>query len=375
MTRPFAPFALGLLLAACGSPPDPATPTPAPPSSTGDAPSVTAPAVDSPPSGAPTASGAPTVNGPPTASAAPAPPPAASPAKRFTWTRVVEAPSASLAVGEKRLAALTVERPGRYGAVMMRDGRTWRELALPAKIQPAEGERDRLRVFFGRDDRPRLMGHRESGAAQAQRYYRWKGNWRDKAGEIGRLDGEPAAALFGILGHADPEVVCKLGDICIIKRITGWTMVPVPAERHEVEIAGGSAFAVAKGSALRIDEKDKAWRPLPGGSSLRAPRALWPFADGSLWVVDGEELAHFDGRQWTTSASAVAGPRRLWGPAPSDVWLVGDGGLAHFDGKSWQLVEAPSKGALADVVGRDDDLYVAGADGVFRGAPIASEAR
>ena len=105
------------------------------------------------------------------------------------------------------------------------------------------------------------MGYRQIQQQQRQLYYRWKGNWRAKAGEIGRLDGGKPAALFGILGHDDPEVVCKLGDICIIKRLTGWTMVPVPAAIHRVAIASGKAYAVGPRSGLWMTKKDKRWRP------------------------------------------------------------------------------------------------------------------
>src|SRR5438128_2290169 len=83
----------------------------------------------------------------------------------------------------------------------------------------------------GLPERPPVMGTRSSAAGtRSLVYWRWKGDWRDKPREIGRLDRDPHGTLFGILGQADPEVVCRLGDACIVKRVTGWTTIDAPSE-------------------------------------------------------------------------------------------------------------------------------------------------
>lgn len=339
-----------------------AGPSPAPTSGRPPSPAVTSPSPAPTTSPATAASTDATVTPPPS----PAPAPTVPTKAHLTWERSLEQPGLSISVGKRRVAVLTGEVPGRPVSTFMRDARVWRELPL-GNLVPGEEATDHLRIYFGRDDRPRVMGYRQQGETQSQRYYRWKGNWRGKPGEIGRLDADPPAALFGILGHDDPEVVCKMGDICIIKRLTGWTMVPVPERMHAVEIAAKSAFAVAEGSALRIDPKDKAWKKLSETVPWTAePIALWPFADGTLWVTDGEKLFHFEAGKWSTTPSPLEAPRKLWGRAPDDLFLAAQGGLAHFDGTAWHRLEAP-KGALRDVNGNADEVWVTGPGGVWVG--------
>lgn len=343
---------LALSLAACGSPPQPTTgpetaPSPRP--------------VDTAAAPHPTSTARPSPNPAPAR-----PAPEVRTKSHLDWELSLEKPTLSIAVGKRRVAVLTGTTPGRPTSTYMRDAQVWRELPL-GSLAPGDGETDHLRIYFGRDDRPRVMGYRQKGVVQSQRYYRWKGNWRGKPGEIGRLDADPSAALFGILGHDDPEVVCKLDDICIIKRLTGWSMVPVPDRIHEVEIANKSAFAVADGSALRIDDGDQAWKKLsPEVPWTSAPTALWPVDEGSVWVTDGNELFHLDDEGWHTSASPIERPRKLWGRAADDVWLAGKGGLAHFDGRFWSRLESP-KGDFRDVNGNENDVWVAGRNGVWRG--------
>jgi hypothetical protein len=287
----------------------------------------------------------------------------------LTWSRELEASASMLAIGKNRVAALeTAPVAGHYRAVWMRDrtaGANWSELSLPERLQPPDGQRERLEVFFGRDDRPRLMGTRYEGDAASPRYYRYLDGWRDRTGEIARLETGPGT-LFGILGHADPEVVCKLGEMCIIKRLTGWTNVPVPAVEHHVEIAGGRAFAVAPGSALFIDPGDHEWRTLDTSVPWREPAGLWPFPDRTLWVADGAHLHHWDGQVWSTVQSPVAGARALWGRAPDDLWLAAQGGIGHYDGQVWSRLAEP-EGDFTDVIGTEAEVWVGGASGVWAG--------
>jgi len=305
---------------------------------------------------------------PPPTHTPPIPPPP-DVADLLSWSRELDIDAAMLAVGKKRVAVLEDGASGgRYRAVHMRDldpGAAWRELVLPDRLQPNGAAQDRLELFFGRDDRPRVMGTRTEDRAASPRYYRYRDGWHDRTGEIARLEGGQGT-LFGVLGHDDPEVVCKLGEICIIKRTTGWTNVPVPAAEHRVQIAGGSAFAVAPGSALRIDVGDHAWHPIGESAPFDDPCTLWPFADGTLWVAEPTRLHHWNGNEWTTVVSPVPDAEALWGRAPDDVWLVAKGGVGFYDGAVWKQVVGPPA-LLAHVVGVGDQIWVAGNTGVWIG--------
>src|SRR5690606_8047231 len=105
------------------------------------------------------------------------------------WQRELDVPAGSIGVGKRRVAVTSRADEDRVRSVWLREGHRWRDLELPERLRAGEGERDDLRVWFGRDDRPRVMGTRlsEEGASRLV-YLRWKGNWRDKPGEIGRLD-------------------------------------------------------------------------------------------------------------------------------------------------------------------------------------------
>lgn len=299
---------------------------------------------------------------------APVPPaPSVPEAALRQWTKVLDHPAASIGVGDKRIAVLTREGK-RDGTVWVREANgKWVDTLLGDDLKAPEGSRDDLRLWFGRDDRPRLMGTRSGPQGESMVYLRHKGVWRTGFGEIGRLGNAPQAALFGILGHADPEVVCKLGDICIIKRITGWTMIPVPSERMHVELVGKGAIAAGRTSALRLG-KD-AWQPIGAGVPWKGdPGGIWGSEDGEIWVSipEADRLYHLDGN-WTEHPSPIAGPNQLWGK-PGDVWLSGAGGLAHHDGTRWRR-DSTLRGPCRDVRGHDGAVYAACDSGVWRGTP------
>ena len=344
-----------LLLAACAGPP----PAPIP---------VSAPAADAPPPETTTSIASPA----PSASAANAPAPVQPPTIELgSWKAELSEPTVSIAIGQRRVAALSLVGVDPL-VVWMRDAGTWKKLPFPKTLFPQKGQHDALSVYFGRDDRPRVMGFRNVGIETQRRfdfqqlYYRWKGNWRAKSGEIGRLMQKPPAALFGILGHDDPEVVCKLGDECIIKRLTGWTMVPSPQVLHHVAIAGGSAFAVGANSALRIDDKDKAWRKISDTVPWKEASGLWASPNGMLWVCSGEQVHHWDRTRWTSVRVPLKVTRGIWGRAPDDIWIVGRDGVAHHDGDRWRKLRTPI-GAFEDVTGTADETWVAGRSGVWVG--------
>lgn len=341
-------------LAACSAPPAaphstaprPAPPNPEPPMSSIPAEATTAaPSVDEPSA------------------------PKAVTVKRGSWKRELEMPASSIGVGKRRVAVLTMDGE-RYASAFMREGDKWSDLKVPERMLASAGERDELRIWFGRDDRPRVMGtrYRPDGSGEMV-YLRFKGNWRDKAGEIGRLDSPPEAPLFGILGHDDPEVVCKLGDTCIIKRLTGWTMIPPPPEILRVELAGTGAVGIGRTTAWRLAKEG--WEPLSAAPVpwKSAPAGLWASADGPVWVAEpGRDLLHhWSGATWTSHPSPQNEPQALWGASPDDVWLAATEGPAHWDGARWSRLLEPT-GAFEDVRGGfEGEIWLVGPAGVWRG--------
>lgn len=321
---------------------------------------------------APTASSGPAATGA-VVTEAPAPPPAPAarppepkreepkrkepkPVAVLAFERSRDQPVRSLALGIRGHAAVLEKEPWLF------DGKAWTELALPATLREPPGASDTVHVFFGRDNRLRLMGTRAREGEVGFVYLRYRHGWREGHREIGSLANKPHAGLFGILGHDDPEVVCKIGDLCIIKRLTGWTIIPSGPGSPEVVIAQKSAWALHADHIAEVG--DKGWRRLPA-IPFASPRGLWADADKNLYVSAGDALHHFDGKTWKRYDSPVVAPRAVWGKSHDDVWVAGEDGAGHFDGESWRKV-AGVDGPLSFVLGHDDAVWLAGGSGVWR---------
>src|SRR4051812_37945704 len=125
------------------------------------------------------------------------------------FTRIHSKPVLSAAVGTPPRAAVWSGQ-----SVTMFDGPQARE--LPAPTLPP---RSTVELFFGRDNEPRLMGFAPSGAGgDVPVYLRFRqGAFRSEPSELGPL-GAPHGALYGVLGFADPEVVCRPRELCLVKR-------------------------------------------------------------------------------------------------------------------------------------------------------------
>lgn len=287
--------------------------------------------------------------GAPSASTPPAPLP---PFQLRRLDRVLETSVHSLALSEGgRVAALGE-------AAWLATGGAWRRLPPP----PASGPD--VRIYFGRDEQPRLMGKR--GAVGV--YARLRGGgWERGAQEIGRLGGSPMAPLYGALGERDPEVVCAVDRECLIKRRSGWTVVAAPPGPLRAELCGTTAWAWDRGGVHLLD--GGAWRALDVRAEFSRAEHLWAVSRRDVWLVERSpsRLHHFDGERWTAQDSPVPGPRALWASGPADVWLVGDGGAARFDGERWRPVQGLDA-PLATVTSLTGAvLWWAGPSGVWRG--------
>lgn len=271
----------------------------------------------------------------------------------LAFERELEAAVHSLALGKVgRVAALGAE-------AWLDAGKGFEKLPAP----PSSSEH--VRIFFGRDNQPRLMGF----AGDAPVYLRWRGGaWQHAASEIGRLGGGAAEPLYGVLGHADPEVVCKRGDACIIKRLTGWkTIAPLPGTPR-VTLASDTAWAFEGARVWRLE--DDAFRRVGGETPpFASADALWATGASDVWVAEraAGSVHHFDGERWTRHAAPVAGPRGLWGSGSADVWLAGDGGAAHWDGTRWSRVAGAPEGLAVATGSGASDVWLAGSAGVWHG--------
>jgi len=276
--------------------------------------------------------------------------------KLLTFRRVLDAPVHALALGEKgRVAALGAD-------AWLDEGKGLRKLPRPSA--PTSD----VQIYFGRDDQPRLMGFFPTPHERQGVYARFrKGAWERGAAEIGKLGSTPMAPLFGVLGYADPEVVCAPDVLCIVKRRTGWTMLAPPPGQPRVELCNGVAWAFERAGVHRLDKQG--WRALDVKPSFSHADHLWAVSDADVWLVEhaANRLHHFDGKEWKAEPSIVTGPRALWAASASDVWLAAEGGAAHYDGKSWSKVEGATQ-SVRVVTGRNArEVWLAGESGVWRG--------
>lgn len=254
------------------------------------------------------------------------------------------------------------------------DGTRWQ--SIEPELDASAGAH--LEVFFGRDNEPRLMGYTalESGAGYQKRYLRHRrGAWQPALDEIGPLGGAKGA-LYGVLGHDDPEVVCLTGLSCIVKRVSGWKTVSAHPAPARVLLGGGSAWALHRDRIERLDESDQKqirWVELTPERAWDEPSGLWDEPGGAPWVLEekNDVLYQLIDGQWRKTRSEVRGPKALAGPSRDDLWLVGTGGAAHFDGRAWSSVPEVL-GPLAFVVVAKNEIWLAGASGVFRGAPAGT---
>jgi len=295
-----------------------------------------------------------------------APPPPESVAL-LSFERVLEEPIKSIAVGKPPRVAALGDEP------WLLDTEGWRKKALPNQYSLAAGSR--VEIFFGRDNRPRLMGTTSvspEGSGTQAVYLRLKNaGWQKEPSEIGRLGGLPHGGLFGVLGHDDPEVVCKVGDVCIVKRVTGWTTLPSGPGMPRVFMHGGEVWALHPDRVSALTSTGWENLPAPPWSN---PTGLWGAMNGVVWVSVASEnaLYRFESNAWSKVASPVKAPRGLWGTSQTDVWVTGDDGAGHYDGMSWRGVVGP-EGPLEVVTGAGaQDVWVGGRSGLWHGTSPAA---
>lgn len=272
-----------------------------------------------------------------------------------TFERVLDTPCRAIALDQPPYwAALGDE------AVTVSDKRGIHTEALPQALRGAAG---RLGVFFGRDYRVRIAGTMPTPKGDEARYYRsLASGLRPAPDELGPLGKPGAPALLTLLGTADPEIVCRPGMSCLIKRVSGWAKASAPSDLERVGLSLGDGWALAGSRLLRLG---KDWEAAYGqGPWRRADDAALRGQHACVAERDASKLHHFDGQGWHSSASPVKGPRSLWA-SESALWVAGDGGVARGADDGFKAIGGVS--GAAQVLGRsDDDVWLCGASGVFR---------
>jgi hypothetical protein len=278
------------------------------------------------------------------------------------------------------ITALSVERPPHVAAVSERGvfihtGKGWQEAAFPAHPH-FSGEAGAREIFYGRDYRVRLIANVETDGGPDRSYFRWlPGGFRAALDELGPLAkkarplGEGACPtcsdnrLVAVLGNEDPEIVCRPRDVCVVKRVTGWSTFAAPADVRLAAIFRGKAYLLAGRSLLSV-EGDKSVRVLSDQGPWRDARGL-VMVDGVHWVLDASgTLYRFDGQSFRSFVSPVGPPRALWGASEAELWAGGPGGLARFDGERFAPVSALG-GEVNALGGRGrDELWIGGSSGL-----------
>jgi hypothetical protein len=272
-----------------------------------------------------------------------------------TFERVLDKPCRALALDQEPYWAALGDDVATVG-----DKRGTHEEKLPDALR---GSGQSLGIFFGRDYRIRIAGTASTAKGEEVRYYRsLPGGLKVALDELGPLGKSGTPALFALLGTADPEIVCRAGVSCLIKRISGWSKASAPQGLERVGLSLGTGWATA-GTTFYTLGKD--WKAVSAAGTWQ--RADDAFVRGdSACVVEraSSKLHHFDGKQWRASPSPVTGPRSVWGTEDS-FWIAGDGGAATLEGDRFQ--KASSVARVAQVLGRSSkDVWLCSAEGVFR---------
>ena len=304
----------------------------------------------------------PSTSAEPTVAPAAAPVTSAAPLE-LALTQLLSVPVDAIALGDGTRVAVLADTP------YVGDARGLRPLPLPVALRPKASESDELGIYFGRDNEPRIMGTRRGEKGERAVYLRHlPSGWRDGREEIGPLGGAAASGLWGVLGSADPELVCRVGAVCIIKRNSGWTTAPAGALKRLVTLQDGVLWGLESGGISGIDAHG--WTLAIPAPTWSEPRAFWA-TRAEAWVSTATELFHYRDGKWSPVPSPVGAATSFWGPRPDSVWVVGALGAAHFDGQRFRV--AAIAGPLRVVRGRSDaELWFGGDAGLFRAVPAAT---
>ncbi len=297
--------------------------------------------------------------------------PPAQPAPAETRPELVASTrSSAKLLWDKPIYFLIDGEDGRLGALVEEEGVAtpyrfeagkWQQLGLPAKHREAAKALS-LGLYFGRDNRPRLMGYHRSDDRMVYLRYR-DGAWHDQRSEIGALAGD-RAVLFGVLGEDDPEVVCKVGGICLLKSRKGWKELPASIPVTAVVRAfSGRGYALTAEGVLRAG--DKRFERVGPEAPWKTPASgFWVGPEETMLVVEpANDLIHaYDGKTWSSAPSPIEQPEDIVQSEHGRI-VVGKGGIAQLDGAQAARVGEPSW-SFSRVLLQDGRVVAGGASGV-----------
>jgi hypothetical protein len=266
------------------------------------------------------------------------------------------------------VARLALDKPPHVAAlgeksVYIHDAKGWREEVLPKSVSAAPDAE--LELFYGRDYRVRVVGAHSSPEGVRAVYLRsLPGGLKPAPGELGRLGNSTRGALVAVLGTADPEVVCRPGDVCLIKRVNGWTTLTAPADLSLAAVSHGSGWVVAGDRVFRADRE---WMPLEPKGPWKEPNLL--FAVGErvfVSEVSPPRIYELGDGAWKTHESPVGVVSSIWGIRPEAYWIAGDSGVAFYDGREFRPVPGAPKGTRR-ILGRSEaEVWFAALSGLYR---------
>ncbi len=271
--------------------------------------------------------------------------------------RVLDKPCRALALDREPYVAALGE-----DAVTVIDKRGTHAEPLPVALR---GAGLAVGVFFGRDYRVRIAGTAHTPQGDEVRYYRsLPQGIKPALDEIAALGHRGGPGLVALLGTADPEIVCRPGESCLIKRVSGWAKASAPVGLSRVGLSLGNGWAIAGTGFFNLG---KDWLAVSApGTWQKADDAFVRGEDACVIEHDASRLHHFDGKAWHVSAAPVSGPRSVWGSEDA-LWVAGDGGAAVFNDGAFQ--QLPGTLHVAQVLGRStDDVWLCASEGVFRTA-------
>lgn len=283
----------------------------------------------------------------------------------LSFLPLLETPLSSFALGNgQRISALGNE-PWIF------EGHKWREVPVPAHLRNWDARNTSVRIFYGRDNQPRLMGWTDvSGSTEPGGVYlRHKATgWQREPAELGRL-GHSRGALYGILGEADPEVVCRPGDICLIKRVSGWGQTPADAEPAWVQMAGTHVFKVTDSQVSQLvkDSWETVIAELPSGEVTN----VWGDGEGALFLIAGGQLFRKDDEKWSQLATPLDSCRAIAAQPNGKIWVGGTNGVCRLEGAEvdarpvWSCAQQ-KLGAVVQIEVTSDAVFMASDQGLFR---------
>jgi hypothetical protein len=133
----------------------------------------------------------------------------------------------------------------------------------------------------------------------------------------------------------------------------------------------GRVFAVGDAGALVYKAGPGGlWQASTSSPTTKNMRGVWASGDSDAWAVGaGGTIVHFDGSDWSASASGVTDDLyAVWGASKDLVWAAGaNGRVLFYDGRAWLTETTASTATLRSISGRpgDDKPYVIGDNDTF----------